>query len=61
MSKMMKKSIIIKKLLVNIIAIITYILLEKFFLKNQFSFWSIITPIVLLLPVTLLVKFDDKA
>ena len=58
---MMKKSIIIKKLLVNIIAIITYILLEKFFLKNQFSFWSIITPIVLLLPVTLLVKFDDKA
>jgi hypothetical protein len=49
-----------KKILVNILAILVYIPLERFIMEKQFSIDTLIMPIVFLLPLTLMIKFKNQ-
>jgi ABC-type iron transport system FetAB permease component len=55
----MNKKSLTKKILVNVLAIVVYLLLERYYLKVSFSIWSIVFPILVMLPITILVKFKE--
>jgi hypothetical protein len=48
------------KILINVLAVLVYIPLERCIMGKEFSYMSIITPVLLFLPLTLLVKFKNK-